>query len=374
LADLTEDDLQQLQGKSEAWWIEYKESTTNPDLAKAVASFANYHGGWIVLGVEATEQNEPVLPAKGLDPAQWQVERVRQVVTSHLSPVPDVHVHSVPLANGRPVMLVRVEEGVEPPYIRVQDGRIYVRRGEVTEPIDYVRDRQELDRLYDRAERLASRWQRRLEQRGHSRVLREYHQAVVAREQGPSQNKAQVVMVLVPWSTHDEELGLVWVSNPRQGWGIFAGAASWHERGERCCWQHGELIAQRPATEEHSTVSVCVGRDGVLCLSILTPWPDLLAATRNLPHCLMGFLANALRAYTSRQYYGRLRALVEVWRGATLETVAEREWSVSSVPVATDESSAEAQQAMERWWWQSATDLLEELQHWAEERDRTVGS
>ena len=165
LAGTTEADLGELEGTCEAFWLEYKQEMSNSQIAKAVAAFANCHGGWVFIGVPANERNEPLFPTDtwGVPRDRHTSEGLRQTITANIQPVPDVLMQRVDLANGQCVWILCVDEGMDAPYIRVSDGRIYIRRGDVSEPIDVVKDRYELDRLYDKGQRHGDRVLDRLE-------------------------------------------------------------------------------------------------------------------------------------------------------------------------------------------------------------------
>jgi len=155
--ELEEADLSGLEGKQEAFTFDYKraEFIDHPkNIAKHIASFANHHGGWLFIGVSADETtNEPHLPPEGVPPDKANTETIYSAAMSNLSPAPLLAVRLVGLAGGNFVLAVQISESQDTPHIHKPTGRIFVRDGNVTDWVDHVRDRHELERLYERGER-----------------------------------------------------------------------------------------------------------------------------------------------------------------------------------------------------------------------------
>jgi hypothetical protein len=103
---------------------------------KTVAAFANGNGGSIVFGVESDE-----ITVRGIEETDLVAERDRltQLARSIVTPAPEVEVRAREL-NGKAVLVLVVEPGVNPPYgISLSGGRdsrieYYVRRGATTYP------------------------------------------------------------------------------------------------------------------------------------------------------------------------------------------------------------------------------------------------
>jgi len=155
--ELTESDLlETLPGKRESWTFEYKGPDKISDgegIAKSIASFANMYGGWLFIGIDADSGNEPELAdIEGIAGDEGCLtERVYQMCNSNLSPSPYVACSVVELESGGAVIVVHVPQSPNPPHILMKSGKVYVRSGDTTSPMDIVQDRQTLDRLYDRA-------------------------------------------------------------------------------------------------------------------------------------------------------------------------------------------------------------------------------
>ncbi len=155
--ELTESDLREtLPGKRESWTFEYKgpgKITDGEGIAKSVASFANMYGGWLFIGIDANASNEPqIADVVGIPSEEGCLtERIYQMCNSNLSPSPYVACSVVKLGSGGSVIVVHIPQSPNPPHILMKTGKVYVRSGDTTNPLDVVRDRQKLDRLYDRA-------------------------------------------------------------------------------------------------------------------------------------------------------------------------------------------------------------------------------
>ena len=164
LAALDVADLSVLYSVPEGWYIEYKRETVPPkDLAKAVAAFANTHGGWLFLGVDEVSDGEhtaaefPGIDTGGVERTlQW----LRQSVNAHVSPLPDFKSRvlqgpcdRIGLADDRFVIVIQVPRSNNTPHIS-SNGRIYVRVADSSEPQDYVKDRSLLDELTRRGDRI----------------------------------------------------------------------------------------------------------------------------------------------------------------------------------------------------------------------------
>ncbi len=171
LWDISTDDLATLRDVHEGWYVEYKsEVISNRALAKSLSSFANQYGGWLFLGVSEdsnsnTAQNFPGIPANEVNGAR---ESLRNATKDLLQPEVfyDVRefagpIRSIGLAPDRSIIVVRIPEGPNPPYVH-NDGRIYRRIGDSSDPKP-VTDRSTFDLLYRRGEQARSRLARRIQ-------------------------------------------------------------------------------------------------------------------------------------------------------------------------------------------------------------------
>lgn len=160
LEELSTGDLESLREVSEGWYVEYKSQLpTTRDLAKSLSSFANQYGGWLLLGVdEITRERTPkafpgldneMLP-EALDSLRNAAKDIvrPQVVFQHRAL--EGPVETIGLGTNRSVLVVRVPEGSNTPYIH-NDGKIYIRVGDSSTPIP-VTDKSTFDLLYRRGE------------------------------------------------------------------------------------------------------------------------------------------------------------------------------------------------------------------------------
>ncbi len=127
LGDLavSEDALKTLLAESETLFVEHKADIAKGEgyqLAKAVASFANTLGGWVLVGVEDGGK-----PKSGWSPpAGGFVDSVRQRLEKQVDPVPAIAADVLSIGDDR-IGVVRVYESADTPHILIADGSIVVR-------------------------------------------------------------------------------------------------------------------------------------------------------------------------------------------------------------------------------------------------------
>ena len=138
---------------AEGLYVEYKSAfPLAVKVAHSVASFANTHGGWYIVGIKTDENNEPQ-SIEGFDlalnpnPKEW----LRDVIKSNVDPVPHVESKLVRLSTGKVVLVAYVPESLETPHI-TRDGRIYRRNAEGSDPVPEI-NRYVVDQLYERGKR-----------------------------------------------------------------------------------------------------------------------------------------------------------------------------------------------------------------------------
>jgi hypothetical protein len=167
---------------SEGLRVEYKRDfdvNVREKLPKVVSSFANSHGGVLVVGVN-TLNGVPQGPFEGLEPpAREELPlTVENICLQNMNPpvFPRTTVVPSDVAN-RVFLVIEVEESGEAPHAIENSKKVYVRTGSATNPydladvdmiIDLVKRRREplelRDRLEKSAERRAEKWVRTPEQ------------------------------------------------------------------------------------------------------------------------------------------------------------------------------------------------------------------
>lgn len=166
-------DLKSLRSVEEGWYVDYKREITKPEAAaKALSSFANTYGGWIICGVEASGGGSPVPSAFPGIPAA-EVPRLLEVLqrgaSTCVQPTPFYETRTIVgpdaetgLAADRAVVVVRVPPGARAPYVHAS-GRIYRRVADSSEPRPET-DRHVLDLLWERSRATRDRWADIIEQ------------------------------------------------------------------------------------------------------------------------------------------------------------------------------------------------------------------
>lgn len=159
-ADVEVGDVERMLGLDETLFVEHKGAEPEYPLAKAIASFANQLGGWVVLN---TKDGKPLGPlpewvAKAASP----VDAVRDRLNPHVDPMPPFEARAFDLGNDQAVLLVRVYESADTPHI-LSDGAIYIRgvaQDKRPDPIYRpvpIENQQALRALVERGERSRAR-------------------------------------------------------------------------------------------------------------------------------------------------------------------------------------------------------------------------
>jgi len=98
---------------------------------KSVSAFANYSGGCLIFGINDADQ------VVGLDNPQEVSEKISEIITSRIDPIPvfDMAFHTI---EGKVIVVLKIEEGKIPPYYYVDGGNrtAYRRVGNESIPVD----------------------------------------------------------------------------------------------------------------------------------------------------------------------------------------------------------------------------------------------
>ena len=158
--ELSAEDLESLREVREGWYVEYKSQLPSTrDLAKSLSSFANQYGGWLFLGVDETPDSLTAGTFPGIENEKLPkvLESLRNAAKDIVRPhvayqhrILEGPVETIRLSSNRSVVVVRVPEGSNTPYIH-NDGRIYIRIGDSSSPVP-AKDKATFDLLYRRGE------------------------------------------------------------------------------------------------------------------------------------------------------------------------------------------------------------------------------
>lgn len=136
-------DLEQLRAMEEGWFVEFKlQLPDSQKLAKSLSSFANAHGGLLVVGIQEDAKTRRMsnFAPMTLDQADEAKTRIRQAAEAHLQPCPLFHAKSVEVPGlpeeqvERWILLVRIDKGDRAPYLH-SSGSVYTRKGDSASPL-----------------------------------------------------------------------------------------------------------------------------------------------------------------------------------------------------------------------------------------------
>lgn len=150
------DDLEILEEENvaEGLYVEYKRVFPDSrDIAKSIASFANTYGGYFFIGIadeDVTNIAQSQIGVNTNDQPQPK-EDIRNIARDHLNPTPDFTTRAIQHTDNTDyvILILEVPESQKAPHVQ-RDGKIYVRNGEASNPIEPVTDRWSIDRLYER--------------------------------------------------------------------------------------------------------------------------------------------------------------------------------------------------------------------------------
>lgn len=156
ISEIKYEDLEKLieNEVSEGWFIEYKSSfpnkKKNQKVAKSIASFANSNGGWYIVGIEECDNKSEPCKIIGIDLEKniKPSDKITNIIKGHINPLPYFESKIIETPDGKSVLVVKVFEGNNPPYIC--DGQIYQRVNEITDKIKPIKDRYSFEKLLDK--------------------------------------------------------------------------------------------------------------------------------------------------------------------------------------------------------------------------------
>ncbi|HEX3678854.1 MAG TPA: ATP-binding protein [Galbitalea sp.] len=132
LLELVPEDLDRMLQLDETLYVEHKRGIGKDEafqIVKAVASFANTAGGWLLIWVHKSAV-VPIDAADALrnqlDGAPSLVDAIRDRLRGRIDPLPTFEAKVIQHDDG-PVGVVRVYESSDTPHVTVLDGAVYVR-------------------------------------------------------------------------------------------------------------------------------------------------------------------------------------------------------------------------------------------------------
>lgn len=125
------------EGNVEGFQLDYKKELPAKGLSKHFASFSNSRGGVIIVGVEEDATAKPS-KYEGIVFDSKLVDKIHQYATN-VDPRPDYDLKVTNEVQGKVFILIRIYEGDRTPYYVHNDANIYVRTGNITDPIDLAK-------------------------------------------------------------------------------------------------------------------------------------------------------------------------------------------------------------------------------------------
>jgi hypothetical protein len=122
------------EGQIEGVQLDYKRELPSKGLAKHFSSFSNTRGGLLIIGVEEDSKTGKPITWDGLVFDTKLVDKIHQFASS-VVPRPAYDVHVTDEQNGKVFILVRIFEGDQTPYYVHNDANLYIRTGNITDPI-----------------------------------------------------------------------------------------------------------------------------------------------------------------------------------------------------------------------------------------------
>jgi hypothetical protein len=142
LTDIKTDDVRAFCQKQirEGINLDYKKDfSSTKKIAKTIAAMANTLGGWIIIGVEDTN-DRPKLPSEGLDWEKQLPLKVTNLVIDNISPppLPVVHVCK-PDARNKTFVILYVQESESAPHWLFNENKLCVRLADRTSSTEWER-------------------------------------------------------------------------------------------------------------------------------------------------------------------------------------------------------------------------------------------
>lgn len=150
---LTVEDIEKaIKSEEESFFFEFKDDqASTKKIAEEISALANTYGGYIFLGV--TDEKE----IRGC--MQWTEQKIHTMIHDALSPTPEFDVKRFVTADNKIILVIKIEEGTEPPYITSR-GEIYER---ISSGSFKINDSAKLNQMYYRKEKFLNQIEKKLE-------------------------------------------------------------------------------------------------------------------------------------------------------------------------------------------------------------------
>ncbi len=123
------------EGHIEGTQLDYKKEVPK-NLAKHFASFSNTRGGVIIIGSDEDSKNGKPKDYIGVVDDGKVIDRIHQFA-ANVSPRPRYELHRAEdSSSGKMFVLIRIEEGDKTPYYVQNDPHVYIRTGNISDPIE----------------------------------------------------------------------------------------------------------------------------------------------------------------------------------------------------------------------------------------------
>jgi len=124
----------------ETFFFEFKKDEVNSNgLVKEICAFANTFGGYIFIGVD---DNKNITGSPS-----WTEEKINNIIYNNISPTPSFDIKKFVSDDSKQIFVIKIEEGIDPPYISTTKGIIYNRVSSSSCP---VKDAYVLNHLYNK--------------------------------------------------------------------------------------------------------------------------------------------------------------------------------------------------------------------------------
>ena len=135
----------------ESFYFEFKDDRVDTKkVAEEISALANTYGGYIFLGVS---DDKEICGCKS-----WTEQKIHTMIHDALSPTPDFDVRKFITDEEKIVLVIKVEEGTEPPYITSR-GKIYER---ISSGSFEIKDSAKLSQMYYKKEKALNQIEKKL--------------------------------------------------------------------------------------------------------------------------------------------------------------------------------------------------------------------